>query len=107
MNLVHFPRAFYEFSSTSIGTLYHEDGRRADWGKVELTLAAGESVTIRPATKPEKEALLTKTFAVIDEMAQPERGFIYGYGNYEALDDRTRIPLLEGAKAKLRVEVGL
>lgn len=55
MTLVYIGRHFYHESGTSMGCLYTEDGFRSDWGKVELAVESGETVTIRPATVQEDD----------------------------------------------------
>ena len=52
-NFVYIGRKFYWESKTAMGSLYGEDGYRADWGKIEMALEAGADVHIRPASVSE------------------------------------------------------
>lgn len=40
-------------SGTFMSNIYGIDGRRWDWGKIQIALAQGEIITIRPATPAE------------------------------------------------------
>jgi len=51
---------FYNESSTIMSSIYTIDGRRSDWGFVQVTLSQGESVYIRPATKVELAPYIEK-----------------------------------------------
>lgn len=53
LNLVYYGSKFYWLSGTVMSSLYTEDLKRSDWGKVEAALAAGANVHIRPATPDE------------------------------------------------------
>jgi len=59
VNLFFIGSKFYNESGTIMGFIYHEektskgDYFRSDWGKVELLLANGDKVHIRPATDKE------------------------------------------------------
>lgn len=81
MNLISFGRWYYDHASTSLGVLYHQDGSRADWGKVEIALEKGESVIIRPATRAEHNRMIALFDARIDEMAK--QGWVHGLGNFD------------------------
>lgn len=54
MKLVSYPSKFYHESGTWLGVLYEEEtGYRSDWGKVQVALDNGESVSIRPCNDAE------------------------------------------------------
>jgi hypothetical protein len=54
MNLIFIGLEYYIESGTSMSPIYHEGTwMRSDWGKAEIALGKGETVTIRPATTDE------------------------------------------------------
>ena len=64
VKLVFIGDRFYSESKTMMSSIYHEDGRRYDWGFVNINLRDGKTVKIRPATPLEMEHyedLLAKT----------------------------------------------
>ena len=55
ISLFSIGREFYTHSSTMMGSLYTVDTKeRYDWGKVEIALNKGYSVSIRQPNKAEK-----------------------------------------------------
>ena len=55
---------FYMESSTIMSPIYHENGARSDWGKVQIMLAEGKDVHIRQAT----DAEMLKAYKQLDEL---------------------------------------
>jgi len=55
MNLIYIGDHFYRESKTMMSPIYGEDGSRSDWGKVQIALAQGDKVTIRQATRQERD----------------------------------------------------
>ena len=55
--LIYVGRHFFTESGSHLGTLYHINGKRTDWGKVAVALDEGEDVFIRCASKLEFEAI--------------------------------------------------
>lgn len=53
INLIYVGEHFYRESKSIMSSIYTEDGRRYDWGFVQMELRNGNSVTIRPATEEE------------------------------------------------------
>ena len=53
VKLVFFGDEFYAKSGTIMSSLYHENGDRSDWGKVNCFLRDGKEVHIRPCTDAE------------------------------------------------------
>lgn len=50
MKLIYIGFRFYNESDSLMSSIYTEDGKRSDWGKVQLALEAGNKVEIRPAS---------------------------------------------------------
>lgn len=55
VKLIFIGDRFYSESKTMMSPIYHEDGRRYDWGFVNINLRDGKTVKIRPATPLELE----------------------------------------------------
>lgn len=53
VKLIFIGNEFYIKSGTWMSSIYSEEGKRYDWGKVQVDLEAGNRVTIRPATSKE------------------------------------------------------
>jgi hypothetical protein len=53
INLVYIGDDFYWESGTAMSSIYTEDWKRSDWGKVQVALRDGASIFIRPATDAE------------------------------------------------------
>ena len=53
MNLVYIGDHFYSESSTSMSTIYTENGERYHWGWVQRALKKGENINIRQANDVE------------------------------------------------------
>jgi hypothetical protein len=89
--VVYYGREFYDRSSTMFGSMYTEDGKRTDWGKIEIELEHGERVTIRGCTTIEFDALKDKLDRYIDEAAAGtnwiSHPWVYGLGNLEVDGD--------------------
>jgi len=60
INLIFIGRDFYHKSKTTMSFVYLESGLRFDWGKVELALENGDTISIRPATNEELGHYLNK-----------------------------------------------
>jgi hypothetical protein len=54
--LIYIGDEFYSKTRTMMSSLYTLDGDRCDWGFVQSALAAGRTVTIRPATAAELQS---------------------------------------------------
>ena len=67
MQLIHIGSRFYYESGSVMGSLYTPEGERSDWGKVELTLERGDSVTLRPATDEELKPYEKRLAEVVQE----------------------------------------
>jgi len=50
VKLIFIGDRFYSESKTMMSPIYHENGRRYDWGFVNCNLRDGKTVSIRPAT---------------------------------------------------------
>lgn len=55
MELIYIGDNFYQESRTQMSSLYTVEGRRSDWGFVNVALRNGETVHIRQSTKEEKK----------------------------------------------------
>lgn len=55
LELIFIGDHFYLESGTRMSCIYQLDGRRFDWGKVNVALQNGDTVNIRPATEGEIE----------------------------------------------------
>lgn len=55
LELIFIGDHFYSESGSWMSSIYHLDGRRSDWGKVNVALREGRDVHIRPATDEELE----------------------------------------------------
>ena len=55
MELIFIGTEFYHESKTAMSFIYTVDGKRSDWGFVQIALREGKSVHIRPATEKELE----------------------------------------------------
>jgi hypothetical protein len=53
MELIYIGERFYRDSQTMMSSIYDIDGKRQDWGKIQIDLENGESVHIRQATEGE------------------------------------------------------
>ena len=53
IDLIYIGEHFYYESSTTMSSIYSKDGKRWDWGFVQIALGKGISIHIRPATKDE------------------------------------------------------
>ena len=63
VSLVYIGDHFYGESGTMMSPIYTEDGRRYDWGFVQVALSNGGSISIRQATPQERdryEAMLSR-----------------------------------------------
>lgn len=81
MKLVWFGDWYYYHASTMLPVLVTDNGERSDWGKVNVALRRGESVTIRPATRAEHEAMLSTFDSLTDDYAKG--GWVYGLGDFD------------------------
>lgn len=70
MELIYIGDHFYLESSTMMSSIYHVTGERSDWGKVQIALRNGESVSIRPATPTEKEPFERRLAQIKAEIAE-------------------------------------
>lgn len=71
MELIYIGEEFYPKSSTIMSSLYDMDGKRQDWGSMQVALRKGESVHIRPATETEKAPYREQLNAI---MARRQKG---------------------------------
>jgi len=55
MKLVYIGDHFYPESGSIMSSIYTEDGRRSDWGQVQMALKRGESIEIRQSTLNERK----------------------------------------------------
>lgn len=53
IDLIYIGENFYSESGTIMSSIYSKDGKRWDWGFVQIALSKGVSIHIRPATKDE------------------------------------------------------
>src|ERR1035437_5164007 len=81
LKLISYGRWYYDHASTMLPCLTTEDGKRSDWGKVEIALENGLEVKIKPATDTEHAAMAMWFDEVVDDMS---KSFVYGIGNFEA-----------------------
>ena len=91
IKLIYIGDTFYSETSTAMSPIYHEDGRRSDWGKVSVALRNGDEVHIRPAN----DAELARAYAQRDRIVADlrEEGWVYGIGN---VIPGTNTPVKEG-----------
>ena len=76
MELIFIGEHFYRESNTIMSSLYDTQGYRKDWGAISSALAAGESVSIRPATDAELcnfERFLRNIKKVQQELQVPQK----------------------------------
>lgn len=66
MELIYIGDKFYSGSGTAMSSIYDMNGRRQDWGFVQVALKNGESVHIRPAT-PAELAVYNAKLKVLQE----------------------------------------
>lgn len=57
-NLVYMGDDLYSRSGSVLSPIYTEDGRRSDWGFVQVALREGEEVNIRQGTEEERNTLV-------------------------------------------------
>ena len=106
MRLFFTGRWMYDRTSTSMGVLYTDEGRRFDYGLLERTLEDGLTVEIRQAIPSDWEVLLPMFDDVVDSLA--ESGWVAGLGNFDPdappddLQER-----VDEIKREARVEAGL
>lgn len=55
VKLVYIGDHFYGESGTMMSPIYTEDGKRYDWGFVQVALRNGDEISIRQATQAEKD----------------------------------------------------
>lgn len=72
MDLVYIGDKFYRESSTIMSSIYTPDGARSDWGKVEIALSLGYSVTIRQASKPFLSKMEKRLAKIKEKLASGE-----------------------------------
>jgi len=53
LKLLYIGNEFYYKSRTIMSSVYTLNGKRSDWGKIQIALEEGEEVHIRPATPNE------------------------------------------------------
>ena len=70
MKLIYIGDHFYRESSTAMSPIYTEDGKRSDWGFVQVALKNGESVEIRQATEAERDHYEARLSRMKREYAQ-------------------------------------
>lgn len=57
VTFTYYGNDYYNRSGSAVGVLYTEDGRRSDWGKVNIALGEGKIVKIIPATIAQHRAM--------------------------------------------------
>jgi len=57
-SLVYMGDDLYSRSGSALSSIYTEDGRRSDWGVVEVALREGEEINIRQGTEEERNTLV-------------------------------------------------
>jgi len=94
MTLIHYGEDYYRRSGSDVGVLYHEDGQRSDWGKVNIALEDGVTVTIRPAKKSEHAAMEAHTIKRIAKLKADGWGGPWGppKGESDNKDSATSSP---------------
>lgn len=73
MELIFIGDEFYRKSGTMMSSLYTTEGRRSDWGFVNIALKRGEAVNIRPATEDEIKHYEKVLEAYNEQMERSER----------------------------------
>lgn len=97
----------YDLTSTMYGELYHTDGTRSDWGKVQVAARSGDTVTIEPAPTSLRESIFTGASDFIRKTAYGSpNGWLHGVGNYETPPPHLEL-LIEGVLSKLRKALNL
>ena len=55
VKLIYIGDHFYRESGSMMSPIYTEDGKRYDWGFVQVALRNGDEISIRQATQSEKD----------------------------------------------------
>jgi hypothetical protein len=65
IEIIYIGGNFYSDSGSSMSCIYGLDGKRWDWGFVEIALQNGTTFHIRPATEAEKHPYFEKLMKLI------------------------------------------
>ena len=66
MELIYIGEHFYLNSGSMMSPIYDVQGKRQDWGKIQIALAAGQSVHIRQATRKELSYYTEKLMEILE-----------------------------------------
>jgi len=64
LKCMYIGQRFYYESGTMLSSIYTQDMKRTDFGKIQIALEEGRSVEIRPATEEELQHFIKR----LDEM---------------------------------------